>query len=150
MTITDNSRTTAPRPVSSLTRALSQVSLEEQARPAKKAALSIASETLKAQQTRQIVSYCNAIDREIPLIQVNTRRALSTYLVNNRIHDTGLLNQRQKNLCAWTLLEHAARGDSDFKKIYPAMVGSYVGAAEKPRFEALARSMNLNPANFIA
>jgi len=99
MTITDNSRTTAPRPVSSLTRALSQVSLEEQARPAKKAALSIASETLKAQQTRQIVSYCNAIDREIPLIQVNTRRALSTYLVNNQIHDTGLLNQRQKT-CA--------------------------------------------------
>lgn len=149
MTITDTNSNPGTRPVSSLTRALSQISLEEQGRPTKKAALAIARETLKNEQSQQIVFHCNAIDRDVPSIQVNTRKALSTYLVNNQIQNPGLLSERQRGLCAWTLLEHVARGDQGFQKVNSALVGSYIQPAQKARFEALAKSMNLDPGKFI-
>jgi hypothetical protein len=150
MIITDTHSALGARPVSSLTRALSQISLEEQGRPAKKAALAIASETLKSEQSRQIIFHCNAIDRDVPSIQVNTREALSTYLVNNQIQNPGSLSERQQGLCAWTLLEHVARKDRGFQKVNAALVGSYIRPVQKATFEVLAKSMNLDPVKFIA
>ncbi|WP_275271897.1 hypothetical protein [Limnobacter sp. P1] len=149
MTINNSNSTVVPRQISSMTRNLSQIGLEEQARPTKKAALTIASETLRNEQALQIICHCNAINQEIPLIRVNTRRALSTYLIDNQVNNPGLLTQRQEDLCAWTLLEHAAREDRNYGKITSGLISSYVRPTEKPRFESLAKSMSLNPAKYL-
>lgn len=150
MTIDTTTPAGATRPTSSLTRALSQVSLEEQARPAKKATLAIASDTLRNEQAREIIFRCNAIDRDIPMIRVETRKALSTYLVNKQIQNPGLLNNRQQGLCAWTLLEHVARGDRGFQNVDSNMVGSYIRQEDKSQFKAIAKSLNLDPGKFIS
>lgn len=149
MDINKTSAANATRQTNSLTRALSQASLEEQARPAKRATHAIASETLRNEQARQIIAYCNAIDRDATIIRVETRKALSTYLVNNQIQNPGFLNKTQQSLCAWTLLEHAARRDPGFEKIDPAMVSRYIPSNEKPRFKAIETSLPLDSKTYI-
>ncbi|MFP5483241.1 MAG: hypothetical protein ACLGGW_08200 [Gammaproteobacteria bacterium] len=141
--------TPATRRIGSITRDFSQISVDDQAQPPKKVARTIARETLDSEQSRQIVYRCSAIDQEIPLIGVNARKALSSYLVDNQIHNPGLLSPRQEGLCAWTLLEHVARKDDGFQKINSNLVSSYIRPTEKPRFESIAKSMNLDPSEYI-
>lgn len=150
MKLHNNSATDPTQINLTLTRRISQVSLDEQARPAKRATLNIASETIKNAQAEQIKFHCEAIKKEIPLIQVETRRALSSFLTKNQIKNPGLLSKQQEDLCAWTLLEHAARQDEGFQNIHSTLVNSYIHPAEKYKFRALAHLLSLDPVQFVA
>lgn len=122
---------------------------QAQERSAKKAAFDIAASALQSKYSRKIVFKCCAIDKDVPAIQVATREALSCYLVKHNISNPGKLSDRERGLCAWTLLEHVARNGAGSQHISAEQVSSYINPVEKPRFQALAQSMNLRPEQFI-
>lgn len=101
---------------------------------------------LREAATREIVSKCTAIESQMPLIPVAERVALSSYLVQNNIQNSGSLSKRHQDLCAWVLLEHAAREAP--KTVSAQQLQSFVQPEDYGTFSHIASNLNVNQSHF--
>ncbi|BET25072.1 hypothetical protein EV673_2862 [Limnobacter thiooxidans] len=126
--------------IQAMSRSLSSLSTDENPRPTKRAALDIAQTLSEKTPTEQLVSKCRAIEQDMPGgIHVNSRKALAKFLVENKLSNPQTLNDKHRQLCAWTLLEHVARADQH-SDTASSLVHSYIQPGEFGHFMQIAKA----------
>ena len=132
--------TQCPPEIQVMSRSLSSLSTEENPRPTKRAAVEIAQSLSQQTPAEQIVSKCQAIERDMPGgVQVSNRKALAKHLVDNKLSNPQTLSDRHRKLCAWTLLEHVARADQH-SDTASSLVHTYIQPGEFGHFIKIAKA----------
>jgi|JI7StandDraft_1071085.scaffolds.fasta_scaffold330683_1 hypothetical protein len=126
--------------IQAMSRSLSSLSTEENPRPAKRAAVEIAQALSRQTPTEQIISKCRAIENDMPGgIPVGSRKALSEFLVENKLSNPQTLSDKHRKLCAWTLLEHVARGEQG-SDTASSLAHTYIQPGEFGHFLQVAKA----------
>lgn len=126
--------------IQAMSRSFSSLSTDENPRPTKRAAVEIAQTLSQQTPTEQLVSKCQAIEKEMPGgIHVDSRMALARFLVDKQLSNPHTLSDKHRQLCAWTLLEHVARGErrSDTAS---SLADSYIQPGESGQFMKIAKA----------
>lgn len=93
--------------------------------------------------TSAIAAKCTCIDSYPQGAPVIARETLSRYLIDHKVNNTGELSDRQRQLCAWTLLEHQARNPGTQQPVSLSQLASYIKPGEAMYFADLARAMSV-------